>query len=210
MSKRTSKKKSSTSVTKKYNLFLKDFGFTAEEGLAVWEDIYRYPKQPDIPVPRKPNEGLQHWKGKRNIIELLKEYNEKSFRFLIWCEREQIIPSHINAFDSERCYEPDIVVFDKIGFSKKHPHYGIYIIEIDGKENHFNAHCVYKDSVRDDHFFDTYNAVTIRIYRGHASGQNCIYNTFTDLSDQMIYVANEQKVDQDKRFGRVPNLINVL
>ena len=205
-----SKRKKSSAVIKKYNAFLQDFGFTSKEGLSVWDDIYRYPKQTDIPIPRRPNEGLQHWKGKRNIVELLKEYNEKSFRFLIWCEREQIIPSHIEAFDSARSYEPDVVVFDRIGFSKKHAHYGIYIIEIDGKENHFNPHCVYKDTVRDEHFFDTYNAVTVRIYRGHATGSNCIYNTFADLSDQMIYEANEQKVYQDKRFGRVPKIDNIL
>jgi hypothetical protein len=197
------KKRQQTRVLKQYNAFLEDFGFTTQKEypLVTWDDIKKHPRQLDIPVPRRPNEGLQHWKGKRNIVEILKEYNEKSFRFLIWCERQQVIPTYIEAFGETRQYEPDIIVFDKIGMSKKHPHYGIYLIEIDGKENHFNEHEVYKDSVRDDHFFDTYNAVTVRISRWHASGRNCYYHEFSDINDMMIYRCNEQKVDQDKRNG---------
>lgn len=190
-------------IVSKYEEFLEDFGYVGKEGFSTWQDVLAAPKQDDIPVPNRPNESLQHWKGKRNIIEIFKEYNEKSFRFLIWSERQQIIPCTIQAFGEPRTYEPDIVVFDRIGFSKKHPHYGIYIIEIDGKENHFNEHCVYKDSVRDDHFFDTYNAVTIRISRWNASGRNCFYHEFSDISDMMIWTANQQKVNQDKRLGVV-------
>ncbi|MDR4491364.1 MAG: hypothetical protein R2685_10765 [Candidatus Nitrosocosmicus sp.] len=203
------KRKKALSVTNNYEKFLHDFGFDIKYGLKTWDDVLKFPKQDEVPVPRRPNEGLQHWKGKRNIIELFKEYNEKSFRFLIWSEVQQVIPSHIEAFDGERSYEPDIIIFDKIAFSKKHPHYGIYIIEIDGKENHFNPHEVYKDSVRDDHFFDTYNAVTIRIIRWFATGRQCIYNEFSDVNDMMIYTANEQKVDQNKRLGKVPLINNV-
>ncbi len=191
-------------IVKKYNIFLSDFGYTidTEEQFLDWNDVVNYPTQKEIPIKEENGEYPQHYKGKRNIVELFTEHNsERNARYLLWTERQQLQERYVKAFGGPRSYRPDIVVFDKIGFSKNKPHYGIYIIEIDGRKNHTNEHEVYKDLVRDEFFFDTYNAVTIRIPTWRAHGKSRIYHEFSDIYEQMEYKSNQMTEDQNRRLG---------
>lgn len=192
-------------VLVQYNTFLSDFAYydtplsrklkITTEGYKNWGDVLNAKQQTDIPIKREENESPDHWRGKRNIVDLFKEYNENnSFRFLLWTERQQIQERFIEAFGAPRTYRPDIVVFDRIGFSKNHPHFGIYIIEIDGIKNHTNKNEVWKGKVRDAFFFEFYNAVTIRILTRAAHGRKRIFNEFQDLHDEMIYECNKALV----------------
>lgn len=192
-----------------YNTFLSDFAFCdtpltkqlniKTEGYKTWADILNAPKQKEIIVHKEEGESLDHWRGKRNMVDLFQEYNEKSYRFLIWTERQQIQDRYIKAFGAPRTYRPDILVFDRIGFSKNHPHFGIYVIEIDGRKNHTNKNEVWKGKVRDEFFFEFYNAVTIRIPTRRAHGRQRIYHEFQDLHDEMIYRCNEYLVNKENR-----------
>lgn len=203
-------------VLAQYNTFLYDFIYNDKyfkepdamprdqwkqqiEDYNSWSDVLNAPKQKEVPIKEEGDESRDHWRGKRNMVDLFQEYNERSYRFLIWTERQQLKKRYIEPFGDFRTYRPDIVVFDRIGFSKNHPHYGIYILEIDGRKNHTNKNEVWKGTVRDEFFFDFYNAVTIRIPTWRAHGRQRTYNEFQDLHEEMIYTCNLLQNQKDKR-----------
>lgn len=188
-------------VLAQYNLFLNDFDFVnKKEQLASWTNVLNCPRQKEVIVVPQEGESAQHFRGKRNMVDLFVEYNEShAYRFLIWTEVEQKVPKFINAFGGPRTYQPDIVVFDRIGFSKNHPHFGIYVIEIDGRKNHTNKNEVWKGMLRDEFFFETYHAVTIRIPTWRAHGRQRTFNEFQDLHEEMIYKCNQFLVAQEEK-----------
>lgn len=181
-----------------YANFLADFGYNEKEKFRSWADVLNAPRQKEVPIHEEQGEYPQHYKGKRNIVELYREYNEDhNDRYLLYTERQQIKERFIDAFGAPRTYRPDIVVFDRIGFSDKHPHYGIYIIEIDGRKNHTNKNEVRKGEIRDEFFFRFYNAVTVRIPTWRAHGRQRFYLEPQDLHDEMIYRANQLEIEQE-------------
>lgn len=205
-------KKKHNPVLQQYGFFLDDFGFNPKylkkqqdiekcEMIFTWGEVLNYPAQKEVIIHPQDNEHSDHFRGKKNMAELFIEYNEThNNRYLIWTERQQIHEQYIKAFGAPRTYRPDVLVFDKIGFSYKHPHYGIYIIEIDGRQNHTSEAEVFKDEVRDEFFFRFYNAVTVRIPTWHAHGRKRTFLEPQDLHDEMIYTAN-QLVNEQKRLG---------
>lgn len=179
-------------LLKKYTLFLQDFDYPRLDGYHSWDHILKAKPQTDIHINSEANEDRNHWRGKRNMVDLIIEYNEShSNRYLAWTERQQVVERYIPKLGGYRTFRPDIVVFDRIDFSKKHNHYGIFLIEIDGKANHTSDKEVQKDTDRDNFFFDFYNVVTVRIPTWRAHGRKRTYHEMSDITDEMIFRANQ-------------------
>ncbi len=181
--------KNNKKVLNQYSTFLSDFGFDYKN----WDQIYKVKQSPQsIPVPRQDGEGDDHYRAKRRIVELFRDYNEKHDKYLIWSEREQEVERYVPQFDGMRAYCPDILLFDKLTpVTHKKPYCGIYIIEIDGRINHTSSEEIRKAKIRDNFFWQFYHVTTTRLNTWRCFGRKAFYLEAYDVIEEMMFKFNE-------------------